>query len=331
MQLQLAQRTSSSGSSADGRLASAMKSPTHALRRPKRKRVSLAVGDSIVAPSEEVPPSFSNNKTPSHSRTRSPATELDRTSAEQSAPNVSTAEIPTRTRAENTHTVAEAGVGSSIQSIDMQPSAESQSKAEPTAHSKGSNIGPPVSRKSSIDPDGDLFDLEEEEARLSSLDNLDDTEPTLTGEHDTITGRIERGQQNRERLGLSSVQQEGNYDYDPEGGLVPEPAPVVTSAIDDDDTATHLDYGPNSAVASQQPTKPGFRRPSVVTDPMFRGTGYDNAEAKAVEDEVYGSSFARPTTKGSFTSGSLGESYMVKHAERMMELRMAKREQDVRT
>ncbi|KAK3082496.1 hypothetical protein LTR53_020306, partial [Teratosphaeriaceae sp. CCFEE 6253] len=75
--LQLAKRTSSSGSSADGKLASAMKSPTQSLQRPKRKRVSLAVGDSIVAPSDNVPSALNNSSAPSHSRVRSPESERE--------------------------------------------------------------------------------------------------------------------------------------------------------------------------------------------------------------------------------------------------------------
>lgn len=68
----------------------------------------------------------------------------------------------------------------------------------------------------------------------------------------------------------------------------------------------------------------------MIKDPIFKGNDYQNEEAKAVEDEIYGSSFARPTVKSSFTGGSLGESYMARHAEEMNKLRTAKREQEVR-
>ena len=77
----------------------------------------------------------------------------------------------------------------------------------------------------------------------------------------------------------------------------------------------YLASGPSSAVASQQPTRPGFRRPSVIRDPVYQGTDYRAAERDAVEKEIYGSSFNRLSSKGSFTAGSLGESYMAKHAE----------------
>ncbi|KAK6438635.1 hypothetical protein LTR95_005158 [Oleoguttula sp. CCFEE 5521] len=67
--LHLSNRTSSSGSSIDGRLISAMKSPKEQIR-VKQKRVSLAVGNDIVAPSDNVPVPLSNSATPSHSRAR---------------------------------------------------------------------------------------------------------------------------------------------------------------------------------------------------------------------------------------------------------------------
>ena len=52
---------------------------------------------------------------------------------------------------------------------------------------------------------------------------------------------------------------------------------------------------------------------------------------EAVENEVYGSSYNRPNTKGSFTPGSLGESYMARHAEEMMKLRMAQQQTQVKS
>jgi hypothetical protein len=42
---------------------------------------------------------------------------------------------------------------------------------------------------------------------------------------------------------------------------------------------------------------------------------YARAQEAAVKEEIYGSSYARPTSKGSFSAGSLGESYMARNAE----------------
>jgi hypothetical protein len=95
---------------------------------------------------------------------------------------------------------------------------------------------------------------------------------------------------------------------------------------DDENETEHIEFRPESVKASQQPTNPGFRRPSVVRDPGYTGKDYTRAATNADETGIYGSSYVRPVSKGSFTAGSLGESYMARHAEEMMRLRMAKQE-----
>ena len=198
-------------------------------------------------------------------------------------------------------------------------------------------------RQSKIDPDGDLFDLLDESDVPSKMAE-DDFESAIEEEEDTapgITGRVEHSlpqTQRSEVLTSSPGLQEGeDYDYDPEAGLVPEPAqqPHPQPVWDEDSGETeHLGPGQGSAdfssSSSQQPTNPGFRRPSVAADPVFRGPDYAGVEMRAATEDIYGSSYNRPGSKGSFTSGSLGESYMAKHAEEMMRLRMSKKEQEVR-
>lgn len=292
-QLQLVQRTSSSGSSADGKLTSALKSPTQSSRHSKRKRVSIAVGNSIVAPSDNVPMELSsNNHTPSHSRTRSPGSERDRgpTSAARAVESLQDAQRQ-----------AEAQV---IQPESFLPLTNGKPLAEKERPSKASSTTSPAlpppqlttSKSSKIDPDGDLFDLE----------NEDDDDPpkseripddALSGEDD-ITGRVNR---NPHYLDDGDI-------YDPDAGILPEHE-------GSEDHADHIEFMPGSANASQQPTNPGFRRPSVSMDPVYMGGNYARAEHNAVVNEVYGSSYNRPASKGSFTAGSLGESFMAKNAE----------------
>ncbi|KAK5687025.1 hypothetical protein LTS10_001162 [Elasticomyces elasticus] len=301
--LQLAKRTSSSGSSADGKLASAMKSPQQSLQRPKRKRVSLAVGDSIVAPSDNVPLTMKHSSTPSHSRTRSPENEVapHNIIAEQSALAVLAA----------------------------------SNSSGPSATSEASTNASPTSR-TSIDPDGDLFDLEEESEGIaqtasdfdSAIESDEDAMPGITGRIDASGEPVER---NDLPLQSPRVQISGTTGYDPEADLVPVSAADMQA---DEEKAVHLEFGPSSSgfssSSSRQPTSPGFRRPTVESDPVFRGPDYFQEEKKAAEEEIYGSSFSRPPTKGSFTGGSLGESFMLKHAEEMMRTRMAKNEQAAR-
>lgn len=303
-QLVLQHRTSSSGSSADGRLASAMKSPTH---RPKRKRVSLAVGDAIVAPSDNVPSSLSTHSTPSHSRIRQATPQQHPTPASPSE-DVSTASRST-----------------SVSAAIVEAEQTTLANARTLDESEHAILGSPmidktdfapmpkaVSSKSRIDPDGDLFDLEGEEDSELPPPILDDDD-------------LDDAMEDQEEAGASAEPASASATsspvftppsgerYDPTTGMIPEPEGGK------EDSA--VPYLPSSAVTSQMPSKPGFRRPSVIHDPVYRGPGYVEAEQEAVEDETYGSSFVRPSTKGSFTSGSLGESFMEKNAEQMMKLR----------
>lgn len=182
--LAFVERTSSSGSSADGKLASAMRSPT---QRPKQKRVSLAVGNSIVAPSDSVPNALSHNTTSSHSRKRSsmperefplsvkrsvPVDELSESTVEQSPANPDLAVHVDDTTA---------AAGDTI----LLPSAAIQQKD--TTSSPRST--PRQSLK--LDPDGDLFDLhdEDEDAMPSPVDS-EDSDNVLETEDD-VSGRIE--------------------------------------------------------------------------------------------------------------------------------------------
>lgn len=344
--LEVGRRTSSSGSSADGKLASAMKSPTQIMSaKLRKKRVSLAVGDSIVAPSDNVPLALDHHSTPSHSRTRSPATEREQTVAGE--PKISTADfapasasIPSAVSSARVEEIMNGGPAPASEPNKDSPVAASAS-AVPASSTQTNGAGSTLRTSSNIDPDGDLFDLEEEADLPPPQAGSDDLESPADSEDEMlpgIAGRIEHPVDRCEPvevlmnpLGLKACEE---YEYDPEGGLIPEPAGAPAPAVVEegaDEHAVHLEFGPGFSASSQQPTKPGFRRPSVVADPIFRGADYQAVEAQAVTDEVYGSSYNRPTSKGSFTAGSLGESYMAKHAEDMMKLRMAKQEQDVRT
>lgn len=173
--------------------------------------------------------------------------------------------------------------------------------------------------KSKIDPDGDLFDLEHEEEGelpppLMDSDDEEDEEIRVR-EEDEIAARVDVDSVSTSATSNPIFTPPAHERYDPTTGIIPEPEGEPDSAVP---------YLPSSAKTSQMPATPGFRRPSVIHDPVFRGAGYAAAETKAVEDETYGSSYIRPSTKGSFTSGSLGESYMERNAEKMMKLREEK-------
>ncbi|TKA29861.1 hypothetical protein B0A50_03225 [Salinomyces thailandicus] len=353
--LQEGRRTSSSGSSADGKLlTSAMKSPilgTAALKQ-KKKRVSLAVGDSIVAPSDNVPLTLSNSSTPSHSRSRSPANDTDPAA---DAPPTSVADFATRHPEMHPTSVAdfarqprmypvsrgESGTNSLLSIVAEQNKDVPTAGRAPAVPGLASSLGSSERSPSKIDPDGDLFDLEEDsDPPLPQIDD-EDLNGAIETEDDIIAGSAARLDPGRPEPGDKLRPEHGSrsedlYNYDATAGVVPELAsrpPLVdkeNNDDDDDDHAIHVEFGPGASASSQQPTEPGFRRPSVIRDPVFRGTDYQEAETKAANEEIYGSSYSRPATKGSFTASSLGESYMARHAEEMIRRRVAKQQQDVR-
>ena len=315
-QLVLQHRNSSSGSSADGRLASAMKSPT---QRPKRKRVSLAVGDAIVAPSDNVPSSLNRPSTPSHSRIRQAAA-ASAPERSQSLP-VQIPENASRSMANQMSSVAEAILQAEETAVvDSRGDDEKATLVSSPPMTEKNDFAPMPSTspsKSRLDPDGDLFDLEhedEDEDAGPPVADSDEIEDEVDEEAE-IAGRLEKSAPTSATSNPIFTPPSGER-YDPTTGMIPKPP------SGEQDSA--VPYLPSSqAGTSQMPAKPGFRRPSVVRDPVFKGSdhAYVEAEQEAVEDETYGSSFVRPSTKGSFTSGSLGESFMERNAEMMERMR----------
>ncbi|KAK1813158.1 hypothetical protein LTR12_012482 [Friedmanniomyces endolithicus] len=332
--LQLAKRTSSSGSSADGKLASAMKSPQQSMQRPKRKRVSLAVGDSIVAPSDIVPVATKHSTTPSHSRTRSPETEREKVPIMNPGAIASVDFAKQPAQAPAIPSTSTAIVNPAPRNDEPQQLGRAPAPAASTA---------PTPRRS-IDPDGDLFDLEDE-----SDHPMGDFDSAIESEEDAapgITGRVAHSHapEDRHEIPVPSPRTQSGepFTYDPEAGLIPEEPTSDTSPTfkPDPNQPLHLGSRPSASAAFFSPSSnsshhsipsPGFQRPTAASDPTFRGSNYYAEESKAAGDEeIYGSSYSRPATKGSFTGGSLGESFMAKHAEEMMRTRGGKKEMAVR-
>ncbi|KXT17615.1 hypothetical protein AC579_10140 [Pseudocercospora musae] len=295
--LQLSGRTSSSGSSADGKLPSALKSPTH---RPRKKRVSLAVGDSIVAPSDNVPLTLnSHNNAPSHSRTRSPASS-ERSNGKAPA----TADMPRSINPADSSTAPFSPLARATMTSQSHK-AEQTRKDSPHAvvalSSSAVNVSLPSTSPLKQDVDGDLdFGLGGDEALSDQA-----VEDSAADSENDVTGRVAR---------LGTFPNSEDVIYESSEGLSPE------GAEESDDHAEHIEFRPSSV---QQSNAPGFRRPSATIDPVYMGSNYDRAEHSAVTNEIYGSSFNRPSSKGSFTAGSLGESFMAQNAERLMRNRAA--------
>ena len=327
--LSLAHRNSSSGSSVDGRLASAMKSPKPA---GKRKRVSLAVGDAIVAPSEEVPEALNHHSAPSHSRVRSPV-------PDQEAPG-STKRIsppPLDSLTETADPRAENAATTNVVSECHGQLRRLPPPAMPTSAHIASQLSSSLAR---ADPDGDFFDLDDDSDTAGrEPDSVeDDDENAIESDEDDVDGHTGDHQLKQEAVhglpepmedvqpGKSTAPDPTLERYDATTGGIPEPADGTDSAV------PYLSFGslPARPLAAQQPPSPGFRRPSVVCDPVYVGANYQANERKDEEKYEYSSSFNKPSSKSSFTAGSLGESYMAQHAEAMKALRLTKRRAEVR-
>lgn len=347
--LQVASRTSSSGSSADGKLASAMKSPTHAVRRVGTKRVSLALGDSIVKPSDSVPEAAKNNSTTSsHSRPRLPFADREGTEFVGFA-SIDFAKQPTLLHQDtNTGSAMNGAFSTAEKAMNV---SRSPSQEPPATLHVNASPPPPLpsltsipKSKSQIDTDGDLFELDPEETDVplppEAEAESEAEEEIESGEdlpNSTVTGRLVgrsgSEQQVAGRIPAPHLKAGEASLYDLEIGLVPAPEDAsVTIEKQNDGNTVHIELCPSSANASRQPMDPGYRRPSVVRDPQWEGSDYEVAEEQAVTEDVYGSSYICPSSKGSFTAGSVGESFMAQNAAKMMKLRMKQqREQDVRS
>lgn len=305
-QLKLSQRTSSSGSSVDGKLVSAMKSSSD-IHRPKRKRVSLAVGDSIVAPSDNVPLMMTISSIPSHSRKRSTPPSSQGSSPASGSPIQDEPQQFVLTTNLSKPSPANGSNVSGLKALHDQ-------QTNNTAQSKQAQKAP--ASKYPGDDIGEFWHMEEpdeSETEKFPAFNMDDEfeEDIGTG----IAGRVSHTPSPKSSEPQTAADEDDEL-YTAEPATDPEP----------EDETQHLEFRPESVKASQQPTNPGFRRPSVIRDPGYTGKDYTRAATNAEETGIYGSSYVRPMSKGSFTAGSLGESYMARHAEEMMRLRMAKQD-----
>jgi hypothetical protein len=305
-------RTSSSGSSVEGKLVSAMKSSSEH-PRPKRKRVSLAVGDKIVAPSDNVPVMMSNNNTPSHSRTRTTPPSSQGSSPNSDSPIQQLSQQYTVTTNLTKSSATNGQTSSGLKALHEQQTANAQSQqpSKPqTSQYPGDDIGEFWHME---EPD------EDETEKFPSFNMDDEFEEDIgTG----IAGRVSHTPSPKPNEQPTAADDEDEIMYN---NNVPSQPPTIPEDHEGTDSE-HIEFRPGSVAASQQPTVPGFRRPSVVRDPGYTGRDYSRAATDADEKGIYGSSYARPISKGSFTAGSLGESYMARHAEEMMRTREARKE-----
>lgn len=292
--LALGPRTPSSGSDPGRSLVSALKSPSAGPRLPKQKRVSLIVGDEVVAPSDNVSSNADNSSEHRADRVsdaRVVGVQQD-TQQEKEVHNQSVSQPP-----------EPAQVGTSAQQSpqkNKQPGGLSLGFAS-VARDDGSLKD---TLQTSVEPQADLelnspFSMDEEFEGAHSSDHF----TTLIEDVDIDSG-----------LDSESTLRAGSPGSSPEQ----HPSPTdLESGLDVPITRFR-----SSSSSSAQPISPGFSRPSVRQDPQFNFANEPPAGSPA-RGSLY-ESFSRPSySKQQQTSGSLGESFMQRNAEEMMRRRQS--------
>lgn len=285
VRLKLEKRHSSSGSEGRG-LISALKSSAPQSRLPKQKRVSLIVGDEVVAPSDNIAAHESANEL---------ARDLAAGMADGEPPEDATEPISSPEE--------------TVTSLRMSPSPDRNLDG-------GIPSGHPVERhKSGIsfalannkrDSDGPKSPIK--------IENV----PTKAAGED-LFGFDDIADEDEGDLHIDNISDEGEA---PDISPIPSPAPAEDiprrSSINIKELT--LNERPASQIrtlssSSAQPISPGFSKPSVNTDPVLI-YNKDLASPEIEDNMDYGSvthSFLDRT-------GSLGESFMERNAQEMRKL-----------
>ncbi|KAG8630673.1 hypothetical protein KVT40_002292 [Elsinoe batatas] len=291
--LKLEKRTSSSGSESKN-LISVLKSPAALARTPKRKRVSLVVGDDIVAPSDLI-----NTAHASHDDQIEHAEHVERVdfALDRTSPQIP--EHPAEDDEEKTSPKSVTSSKASNNSEETSPRTAPQTQ-RPSMSGIASALA--TERKSSLKPAPSPAPPPISKAPAKSepdVFNFSDTE--LAGED-----QPDRPPSDVEDVDISPVTTPR-----PAENIRPPP-PASNSAK----TGIPLRPGPSklrtSSSSSSQPISPGFSRPSVRDDPVFP-LGEDVKTPEIEQNEIYGSLGASMSLR----QGSLGESFMERNAEEL--------------
>jgi hypothetical protein len=272
-----------------------LKSPSAGPRLSNKKRVSLIVGDAVVAPSDNI---FSSADRDSDKR---PDTDLAAEHIEF--------EVPAQpTQAETRDTIAPRSP--SLDTIESSVPQSSENELRPGGLSLGfasASRSPIVSHEplqTAINPEGDLelaspFSMDEEFDDVRSSD-------MYTTQIEDIDADIDSGLESESTLRAASPASPSDRDISPVAD-----APSLNIPIGS--------FGTSSS-SSAQPISPGFSRPSVQKDPQL-DLG-ELPEEMPAQGSLYGS-FSRPSYSKQQSSGGLGESFMQRNAEKLMRRRQS--------
>ncbi|KAK6008643.1 hypothetical protein QM012_000546 [Aureobasidium pullulans] len=292
----LGPRTPSSGSEQGRSLVSALKSPSAGPRLSNKKRVSLVVGDEVVAPSDNI---FSNASRDvdhraenefgaEHIEIQKPAQSTRSETHEPTSPKSPLLD----TNESNTPQSPQTGGQPGGLSLGFASAARGTSVSQEPPQIKAS-------------PQGDLelaspFSMDEE------FDDIGSSEMYTTQIED-VDADIDSGLDSESTLRAASPPSPGDRDVSPVSHASSFSLPIAS-------------FGTSSS-SSAQPISPGFSRPSVREDPQLQFDDQMPEELPA-QGSLYGS-FSRPSYSKQQTSGSLGESFMQRNAEKLMRRRQS--------
>lgn len=302
--LMLGERMSSNSSDGNRTLVSALKSPS-ARSRMGKKRVSLVVGDEVVAPSD-IP--AEDRRSPSDEEQSGALAHSLGSVAEYRRPYLASAGMP---------------VAPIPSKATKSPPASSPQPESPRG-STLDTITIPSPTKQTIIPvptfDDDLaspFEMDEElhsrETQPRRYLQDDDGEDQLHGSQDEQEEGSEAGEEAAEEDDVGT----------PSPAMSPE---IRTEKATDIpiETPTKQEYAlgsiRSSSLSSNHPTSPGFARPSVREDPKFL---FEDEEPgpKSTAGVKYDSIPKSPRSPRQHAVGSIGESYMARNAESLMKKR----------
>jgi len=288
----LGPRTPSSGSDQGRSLVSALKSPSAGPRLSNKKRVSLIVGDAVVAPSDNI---FSSAARPSDQPldTDLAAEHIEFQVPVQPTPAETLETVPQRSPSLDR---VESSVPQSIET-GLQPGGLSLGFASATRGPGLTNDSSP----SKINPGGDL-----ELASPFSMDEEFESSEMYTTQIEDIDADLDSGLDSESTLRAASPASPSDRDISPITD-----APSLNIPIGS--------FGTSSS-SSAQPISPGFSRPSVREDPQLDLS--ETPEELPTHGSLYGS-FSRPSYSKQQSSGGLGESFMQRNAEKLMRRRQS--------
>lgn len=292
----LEHRTPSTGSEKGRSLISALKPSPSTRSRGMQKRVSLVVGDEVVAPSDNV---FEHAE---HIEIREEI--VERAVAQPSAVVDQSPEV--KGPSEPALTIGHRGV-SEVAPLTAQRHSIIASKFK-SPSPEASEMAPNKAAETIVAEPEDLsspFTMDEE-IQGPPPPNADDDNDDEGEDEDETEGPMRDEPVPRQRNYSTPTNEDLN------AHLASERQSEKQSAL-----SAQLKTSPGSA---SQPVTAGFSRPSARRDPY---TYFVTGSTPEVEDNAKYGSFSSRADPYNMNTGSLGESFMMKHAEKMLERRLS--------